>query len=538
MVHLHKRGYLVNGKIGRLSAAAVVLGMMVPGSVIAADGDLDGFFSGDGVVVTPLAPTSRGDGGYATAVQWDGKIVVGGYADSGGSSGEDFAVVRLNTDGSLDTTFSGDGKVIVDIANGNDGLNTLAIQWDGKIIVGGLAYTGATTDYDFALVRLNTDGSLDSTFGGDGKVTTPVSTGSGLDALYDIALQPDGKIVGAGYAASSTGGYDFTVVRYNTDGTLDSTFSGDGIEMTSMAPGTNSDEARAIDLQADGKIVVAGSAEIGGTTYQDVAIVRYTKDGTPDSSFSGDGRLTVDIDNAITDAARAVVIQPNGRILIAVRHDPGAGHVFAMLRLMKDGSLDTTFGGDGIVTAALFGHDNTQDLALQWDGKIIMSGHSYGGVSTGYDSVIARFNADGSLDTTFSGDGKFILPIAPAAGDDWTQASAIQWDGKIVTVTQSMMGAGVTGYDLGTFRLNATTAVKTRASLTASTLLRRPTPNGATVKFTVAKMSRKVCAVKAGKLRTLKPGVCKATIAMTPKRSATMKKPKTTKVTVSFTVIG
>jgi len=173
--------------------------------VWAADGDLDTSFSGDGKQTTAIG--SGTDEANSVVLQSDGKIVAAGYSHNG--TNNDFAVVRYNTDGSLDTTFDTDGKVTTDIGSSQDQAYSVVLQSDGKIVVAGWSYNGSNND--FAVVRYNTDGSLDTTFDTDGKVTTAI--GSGIDAAYSVVLQSDGKIVVAGYSYNGTND-DFAVVRY------------------------------------------------------------------------------------------------------------------------------------------------------------------------------------------------------------------------------------------------------------------------------------------------------------------------------------
>ena len=226
-------------------------------------GSLDTTFNTNGKVTTPIGSGSRA---HAIAIQTDGKIVVAGNAGNG--TNIDFALARYNKNGSLDTTFDTDGIVTTPIGSGNNGAYAIAIQTDGKIVVAG--YAGNGTPYRiFALARYKTDGSLDTTFNTNGKVITPI--GSGNNGAYAIAIQTDGKIVVAGYALKGTN-FDFALARYNTDGSLDRTFDTDGKVTTPI--GSDDDFAHAIAIQTDGKIVVAGDAY--NDTNSDFALARYT----------------------------------------------------------------------------------------------------------------------------------------------------------------------------------------------------------------------------------------------------------------------
>jgi uncharacterized delta-60 repeat protein len=220
----------------------------------------------DGKVTTAIG--SGIDIAYSVAIQTDGKIVAAGFSRSGGSN-DDFALVRYNTNGTLDTTFDSDGKVTTAIGSGADIAQSVAIQTDGKIVAAGYSNNGSNVD--FALVRYNTDGTLDTSFDSDGKVTTDIASDN--DFAYSVALQSDGKIVVAGHSDNGSN-EDFALVRYNTDGTLDTSFDSDGKVTTGIG---SEDDAFSVAIQSDGKIVVAGLRSNGNN--RDFALVRYA--GTP-----------------------------------------------------------------------------------------------------------------------------------------------------------------------------------------------------------------------------------------------------------------
>ncbi|MCB0759583.1 MAG: T9SS type A sorting domain-containing protein, partial [Flavobacteriales bacterium] len=194
----------------------------------------------------------------------DGKIVVAGDASNG--TDDDLALARYNTDGSLDNSFSADGKLTTAFGTGDGSGSAVAIQVDGKIVVAGYASNG--TDDDLALTRYNTNGTLDNSFGMDGKVTTAFGTGD--DHGYAVAIQPDGKILVAGDAFNGTN-YDLALARYNTDGSLDNGFSDDGKVTTAF--GTDDEYGSSVAIQPDGKLIVAGSSNDG--TTNDFAVARY-----------------------------------------------------------------------------------------------------------------------------------------------------------------------------------------------------------------------------------------------------------------------
>jgi uncharacterized delta-60 repeat protein len=265
-------------------------------------------------------------------------------------------------------------------------------------------------------------GALDTCFHGDGSVETSVSTAR--DTATAVLVQPDGKIVVAGTIGvneSGGTGADFGVVRYNTDGTLDTTFDGDGKLRTNFG-GIGNDYAKGIALQADGKIVVAGWSE-GGFSF-DFAVARYNSDGSLDTSFDGDGLVLTDISGFNNDTATALAIQSDGRIVVVGFTYPrigGGNNTAVAVRFNSNGSLDTSFDGDGKATLG----ENTSfyAVALQTDGKIVAGG-------TNPKLAVARFNTNGSLDTSFGING--IAIYSAFNFGDVAYAVAVEKDGKIV----------------------------------------------------------------------------------------------------------
>lgn len=304
------------------------------------DGGLDITFDADGKLTTAFG--SSDDAANSVVIQTDGKIIVAGYSRIG--SHNVFAIARYNTDGSLDNTFDGDGKVTTAFAGsiGNI-INSIVLQTDGKIVVAGSNHNGSTLD--FALARYNTDGSLDNTFDGDGKLTTAI--GSSDDIAYSIALQTDGKIVVAGNSDIG-GNIDFALARYNTNGSLDNTFDGDGKLTTSIGFAQN---AAGLAIQTDGNILIAGS---DGSNF---VAARYNTTGSLDNTFDGDGIVITPVGTSNSAEANSIDIQTNGKIIVAGFAFVGAGRDFALVRYNTNGSLDNTFDGDGKVTTNINGND-------------------------------------------------------------------------------------------------------------------------------------------------------------------------------------
>lgn len=421
---------------GAAVAAGLALVLALPATALGAPGDLDPAFDGDGRVATDF-----GGGGYdesrGMVIQADGKIVTVGLTVPPAGGYSDFALARYNTDGSLDPTFDGDGdndgRITTDLRGGDDTANAVAVQPDGKLVVAGYS-AEPDSGGAFTVARFNTNGSLDTTFDGTGFTLTDFGTGGPQEA-YGIVIQPGGAIVAVGGS-----GTDVAVARYNAaDGSLDTGFDDDGKVTTGFAGGS----ATAFDvaLHSDNKIVIAGRSGYNYPSNEsDFALARYNTDGSLDATFDGDGRVTTAFAGA--DVANGVKVQPDGKIVTAGH----SGFDFALARYNPaDGSLDTAFDGDGKVTTD-FGTntlDGAADLALQPDGRIVAAGISLA------DFGVARYNADGSLDSGFGTGGKVHTDVSFGYFDT-ANAVALQSDGKIVV-------SGNTGDDRGLLRYQVTT---------------------------------------------------------------------------------
>jgi uncharacterized delta-60 repeat protein len=383
-------------------------------------GDLDTSFKNTGVVTTSI--NSLVEGGFAVAIQPDNKIVVAGTCDDI----ENFAVLRYNPDGSLDTNFNGSGIVTTSVGNGYEEFGfSIVLQPDQKIVVAG-AGTRTGMSSDFAVVRYNPDGSLDTNFNGSGIVTTSMKVDS---RAYSVALQPDGKLVAVGVAidlaipSQST----FAVVRYNQDGSLDTNFKGTGIVTTTIG---TSDSGQAVLLQPDGKIIVVG------TSSSQIAALRYTTTGNLDMDFNGTGVVTTPIGSS--SEGTSAVLQRDGRIVVAGSSGTGTNTDFALVRYQSDGTLDKTFNGTGIVTTDISSRfDKAYAVAIQPNNKIVVAGVSDFDMYTG-DFAMVRYNSDGSLDATFGRGG--IITTTISGTRDEVRDISIQSDGKIVAVGYENVG--------------------------------------------------------------------------------------------------
>ncbi|HET6771326.1 MAG TPA: delta-60 repeat domain-containing protein [Actinomycetota bacterium] len=445
-------------------ALALLLILATPGA--ADPGDLDPTFDGDGKVTTHIMFT---DEAHGVAIQADGKIVAAGVTVCDGCASpvtpHDFALARYHRDGSIDTTFDGDGKVITDFDLGEDQAFAVAIQADGKIIAAGSA--NGPSAYDFAVARYNADGSLDPTFDVDGKVTTDFAGGN--DQGRGVAIQADGKIVVAGVAFSAAclpcdgpASDNFGLARYNPDGSLDPTFGFVGRQVTDFDV-AGPDEARGVAVQSDGKIVAAGVAICDPCVLpvtplpHDFALARYTTDGSLDPTFDGDGKVKTDFGGP--DEANAVALQGDGKIVAAgsATHSSGA-LLFALARYKGDGALDTTFDGDGRVTTMVASDDEARGVAIQRDEKIVAAGLACNLCIGGPDFGLARYNTNGALDTVFGGGDGTVTTDFGAGTLDYANAVAIQGDGKIV-------GAGFSDGDFALARYKVCRVSSRRSSI-------------------------------------------------------------------------
>jgi uncharacterized delta-60 repeat protein len=391
------------------------------------DGTFDTSFGNGGRVVTGL-PNNRADFGRALALQTDGRVVVAGYSNRP-TSGDDFVVARYNADGSLDTAFDGDGIVTTDIlTNREDRASSVALQPGGGIVVAGYTNDPSFRN-DFALVRYNANGSLDFSLNGTGKVTTDLNVG--VDDIGNaLALHGDGRIVVAGQSAS-----DFGLVRYNADGSRDVSFGGgDGIVTTNFGAGVT-DIGRGVVVQSNGKTTVAGRSRT------ELAFARYNLDGTPDSSFDADGLMVQNAGNNFISAFGGywgMALQPDGKIVaVGEGWREASGIDFTVSRLNADGTFDLSFkGGDGIATTDIFGlFDEARAVSIQPDGKIVAAGSAQNATG-GSDFAVVRYQADGTLDTSFGGDGIVTTDIR-GNRNERAHALAIQPDGKIVVAGQT-----------------------------------------------------------------------------------------------------
>ncbi|MBL7943679.1 MAG: T9SS type A sorting domain-containing protein [Flavobacteriales bacterium] len=398
-------------------------------------GELDDTFDDDGWE----NPSLGGENGSLASViiQPDGKILAGGYIDYG--SEIDFLIVRLNEDGSYDTSFGTDGIVTLDFNDSEEKILDIALQTDGKIVAVG--YTNNTPFYDeneMAIVRFNSDGTPDNSFSGDAKMQ--INLESIDDKATTVAIQNDGKIVVGGYSnyGYKDGYLNLVVTRILTGGGIDYSFSGDGYFVYDL--GGTADAVYDIALQSNGKIVVAGNGGSGNNLF----VMRLSTTGSTDSSFSEDGYLINPIDEYST--CGFVQIAPDQKIYAGglVNQTGTVQGALGILKYNSDGTPDNTFGDDGLIITTVPDRNlSGQELVIQPDGKPVVAG-----LSSAPEDILfftARYNLDGSLDASYSNDG--IALEETSYTNSLCYSAALQSDGKIVCAGYASNG-GIIPYPM------------------------------------------------------------------------------------------
>ncbi len=345
--------------------------------------------------------------------------------------------------GALDMSFNVAGYAtfaFVSIGIARDQGQGIALQTDGKVVISGFTYDG--TRYRYALIRYQNDGRPDTTWGTDGTVATDV--GGFNDQGTDIRQQADGKLVQCGYSSNGTK-LRVGVVRYLSNGNLDTTFSGTGKSFVSFS--TGDDYCLNETIQPDGKIILLGYSRIGSNTH--VSMARLLTNGSLDTSFGNSGIVNTSI--GVKAQASGVVLLPNGKILLAGYSTTATLFSQTLLRYNTDGTLDTTFNGVGYtVTPMGSEHFYGNDVALQTDGKALVCGYAKFG--SGYDITVTRYNTNGTIDTSYANNGTTIFSVG--SGDDKSYRCKLQADGKLVVVGNSQVTGQPSEFLLTRFNTN------------------------------------------------------------------------------------
>ncbi|GGJ53750.1 hypothetical protein [Deinococcus roseus] len=427
-------------------------------AVSPAGGLLDNTFGTNGLTTTSISahPTTPDDQGFGLDIQQQGgnagKTILVGQTYVTATSIYDFAIARYDSNGILDTTFGTNGILKDNISTSaadTDIAKAVKVIADDSFLVAGVARGGSTTDADFALVKYTATGSRDTTFGTGGKVLTNMGTGAAADGGNALAVQSDGKIVVAGFTTSSTSGKDFALARYNSNGTLDTTFGTGGKRTDAISASNGADEITGVAIDSNGKIVVSGYTTV--STFTKFVVARYNSNGTPDTTFNTTGRTVTPI-NANNDRANAIVLQPDGKIVVAGTSilTAGSNEDFVAVRYTTSGALDTSFGNAGITQISFgsnIGQEQANGLDLQADGKIVLAGRtrSSGG---NYDLAMVRLTTAGALDSTFGKSGRVVTVVGP--NSDTGQAIKV-WNNKIYLAGTSFVTGNNNDYALARY---------------------------------------------------------------------------------------
>lgn len=419
-----------------MTQGCILFAALLPLSVAAVTpGDLDLTFGTNGVarVETGSSMTYTGLNASA-AVQADGKIVITRTISNG--TDNDIITLRIKQDGTIDTGFGTQGKVTTTFGTGQDISRCIAVQPDGRVIVGGESHVGA---WRLAMIRFMADGTPDSSFGISGKVMTTSAVGAG--SATGIVLQSDGKIVTAG---SAPGDYnDFAVVRFNVDGSLDSSFGTSGRSAVSIGTGLSNDWPSCLALQPDGKIVVAGYSD------GDFAVVRLLANGGLDNNFGVGGKVVVDAGSG--GFLESVALQSDGKILVC---GGGGSNDFALFRFNTDGTPDASFSSDGKAFVTV-GDDDSSAYAvrIQDNGKILVAGIAQKLISYGLgleflrdDFALIQLKSDGTMEPAFGMGGQVVAPGGEILAGYAASNILGLADGRILLVGTTSSGVAVARY--------------------------------------------------------------------------------------------
>lgn len=393
-------------------------------SANAQNGTLDVSFGSSGIVQTVSTHEA-----FDMIIQPDNKIIAVGSINMG-SGNDDIAVVRYNSDGSLDNSFGTNGIVNVDFNGKNDDASSVVLQSDGKIVVVGRAQNVSNNNSDIAVIRLNANGTLDNSFATNGKYQLDVD-GYAFDYALDMALQTDGKIVFVAIAGTDMFAKN-AVIRLNPNGTLDNTFDGDGILKAFSFGSFTLSSLHSLVIQNDGKIIVAGSKN------NNFALARLNSDGSLDNTYATSGIYS----GSTMATSSELYLQADGKLLATYSHATQTEVI--VIRLNQYGTDDTGFGTNGKVTTQVDSpstYDYTKGIVVQPNGKIIVAGSSFSSGSVS-DYLVIRYNSNGVIDNTFgvSSNGIVVTSVA-STNEDRGKSVKLQSDGKIVVAGSSCTGA-------------------------------------------------------------------------------------------------
>lgn len=410
------------------------------------DGTPDAGFGLNGVVLASFGNFNTTDFLAGIVVLPDGKIFLAGTTVRLSPFSAAAGFMRFNADGSPDTAFDGDGKLILS-GSGNLSFSAIALQPDGKLVIGG-AFLQSSMNTDLAAFRFNPDGTPDNSFDGDGMAVA--SFGANDDYAVSVAIQPDGRIVLAGTAEVNSGfEYDFALARFNPNGSLDTGFDTDGKVLTNFGPGPADEQARVMLLQPDGKIVAGGYTRAMANGW-DLAMARYNLDGSLDAAFGAGGKVITSV--GLRDDINDLALESDGKLVAATGVTVDFLPDAALVRYYPNGTLDPAFGTAGIVRNVVDGEESYGVLEVQPDGKIITAGRAGG------DIQISRYRTTGLRIADFNGDLTTDLSIFRASDSFWWYEKSddrFAFRFQFGTSTDNLVSADYTGdgkNDIAIFR--------------------------------------------------------------------------------------
>ena len=420
-------------------------------------GTLDLSFGNNGIILTDVGGVDNGC--RSSAIQTDGKIVLGGFAYDG--SNNNFSFIRYLPDGTLDDTFGSGGIMTVAFGGSADELHDIAIQADGKIVAVGYTDSGGSGS-KMVLMRLNTDGSLDNTFSNDGTVI--IEFGSGTDSYgMSLDLQEDGKIVAAGYLFDMADDIQSALCRLNPDGSLDNSFGTNGIIIYDILSKKNF--INNVVLQGE-KIIIGGLSYIAGDEVF-VTLSRFHSDGLLDMSFgvSGNVEILMPIDTWILSPIGGMCLDGEGRIIYACYVSGIAGEHIAVLRFLEStGYPDNSFGDFGMTVTPIEGNTMAYAVTTQYDNKVIAGGYQW--IDDHADFAMVRYMEDGTPDITFGTEGTGVVITNASTGgtypDNRIYSLNMQADGKIIASGAGYSAAGSIDFAVARYHSGLNVGIETQ----------------------------------------------------------------------------
>jgi uncharacterized delta-60 repeat protein len=376
----------------------------------------------------------------------EGNVYVAGYTNANGLYNDDFGVIKLNARGELDNTFGDGGKAIIDFSgNRRDKAFSLVLDQQGNVYVAGETYVNGS--YDFGVIKLNSSGVLDTSFGENGKAIIDIS-GNSFDTAYSLALDEQGNVYVAGYT-NANGSFDFGVIKLNASGELYSGFGENGKAIIDFS-GNNFDIGRSLVLDQQGNVYVAGYTNVNGRN--DFGIIKLDASGELNTTFGVDGKAIIDFSGNSIDIAYSLALDEQGNVYVAGETNLNGRNDFGIIKLDASGVLVNDFGENGKANIDITGNsfDKAFSLALDSDGNVYVAGEKYD-YDGNDDFVVIKLNESGVLDTSFGVDGKAIIDIS-GNSYDVARSLALDQQGNIYVAGETDAN-GI--FDFGVIKLNA-----------------------------------------------------------------------------------